>query len=420
MRTRTSRHRRAMAFAVRSATACVRASATSPRASGGRRAAPRRSTVAPATRRGVPEPADDDPTWRDRLGSLKSNGPDGPVGRRNRGPRRKIKQSVSSSPDSKPTANSNDARVAAWRAENPEDADVSARRRADASNLDSSSDTTRASSAWITGGEPETERYSFFGASTARYPAYATRTTETSYEDSPLDAAAIAASVELLAGVAGVDADAYGEKTEYATLARIALATHASGIGPSALRDRVADAMRSSVRAGAPPFLFDKNMPLLPDFVAAAADAARAAVPADAMREMTGAVAVDLAGWMFGPSSRVTEGGVTTVTIKKCRYLEATGCVGVCASMCKLPAQDVVFSEFGVPLHVEPDFATGRCRMHFGKTPPPESTDPALRAPCLEGCARSAQFARYGDSIDEKEEIEGDDRCAALPARSRA
>ena len=68
----------------------------------------------------------------------------------------------------------------------------------------------------------------------------------------------------------------------------------------SALVDRVADVMRSSVRAGAPPFLFDKNTPLLPDLVAAAADAARAAVPADAMREMTGAVAVDLAGWMFG------------------------------------------------------------------------------------------------------------------------
>ena len=135
---------------------------------------------------------------------------------------------------------------------------------------------------------------------------------------------------------------------------------------------------------------------------------------------MTGAVAGELAGWMFGPSSRATQGGITTVTIKKCRYLEATGCVGVCASMCKLPAQDVVFAEFGVPLHVEPDFATGRCRMHFGKAPPPESEDPALRAPCLEGCARSAQFARYEDSIDEKGNVEDDDRCAALPARSRA
>ena len=410
-----------MESAMRSASACARAPASSPRAPGGRRAAPRRaSTVAPATRRGVPEPADDDPTWRDRLGSLKSDGPDGPVGRRNRGPRRKIKQTVSSSPDSKPIANSNDARVAAWRAENPEDAEVSARRRADETKPGSSSSSS--SSTWITGGEPEIERYSFFCASTARYPAYATRATETSYEDSPLDAAAIAASAEALAGVAGVDADAYGEKSEYATLARIALATHASGLGPSTLRDRVADVMRSSVRAGAPPFLFDASTPMLPAITAVAAGAARAAVPAEAMREMTGAVAGELAGWMFGPSSRSTDGGVTTVTIKKCRYLEATGCVGVCASMCKLPAQDVVFSEFGVRLHVDPDFSTGSCRMHFGKMPPPESTDPALRAPCLEGCARSAQFARYEDSIDEEKKggQQGDDRCGALPARSRA
>ena len=179
-----------MASAVRSANARVRASAASPRAPGGRRAAPRRaSTVAPATRRGVPQPADDDPTWRDRLGSLKSNGPDGPVGRRNRGPRRKIKQTISSSPDSKPTANSNDARVAAWRAENPEDAAVSARRREDETKPEKTSSSGSAS-VWITGGEPETERYSFFRASTARYPAYATRATETSYEDSPLVEAA--------------------------------------------------------------------------------------------------------------------------------------------------------------------------------------------------------------------------------------
>ena len=297
-----------MASAVRSANARVRASAASPRAPGGRRAAPRRaSTVAPATRRGVPQPADDDRTWRDRLGSLKSNGPDGPVGRRNRGPRRKIKQTISSSPDSKPTANSNDARVAAWRAENPEDAAVSARRRVDETKPDTSSDgsSSASASAWITGGEPETERYSFFRASTARYPAYATRATETSYEDSPLDAAAIAASAEALAGVARLDADAYGERSEYATLARIALATHKSGLGPGALRDRVADVMRESVRAGAPPFLFDSKTPVLPDVAAAAAAAARAAVPAEAMREMTGAPSP--ASWRAGCSGRAHE-----------------------------------------------------------------------------------------------------------------
>ena len=356
-------------------------------------APPRRaSTVAPATRRGVPQPADDDRTWRDRLGSLKSNGPDGPVGRRNRGPRRKIKQTISSSPDSKPTANSNDARVAAWRAENPEDAAVSARFRVDETKPDTSSDgsSSASASAWITGGEPETERYSFFRASTARYPAYATRATETSYEDSPLDAAAIAASAEALAGVARLDADAYGERSEYATLARIALATHKSGRARARCATRRGRDARER-RAGAPPFLFDSKTPVLPDAAAAAADAARAAVPAEAMRERTGAVAGELAGWMFGPSSRATQGGVTTVTIK----VPVPGSHRVrrrCASMCKLPAQDVVFAEFGVPLHVEPDFATGRCRMHFGKAPPPESEDPALRAPCLEGCARSAQL----------------------------
>ena len=267
-----------MASAVRSANARVRASAASPRAPGGRRAAPRRaSTVAPATRRGVPQPADDDRTWRDRLGSLKSNGPDGPVGRRNRGPRRKIKQTISSSPDSKPTANSNDARVAAWRAENPEDAAVSARRRVDETKPDTSSDgsSSASASAWITGGEPETERYSFFRASTARYPAYATRATETSYEDSPLDAAAIAASAEALA-----ESPPRRRRAWRAIRIRDVGANRPGDINPVWARARCATRRGrcARARAGAPPFLFDSKTPVLPDVAAAAAAAARAAV----------------------------------------------------------------------------------------------------------------------------------------------
>jgi beta-carotene isomerase len=172
--------------------------------------------------------------------------------------------------------------------------------------------------------------------------------------------------------------------------------------------------MRASVRAGAPSFLFETN-----HLLDAASEIVRGVVPKETAREVTAIVASEAAEWMFGPTSRVTSGAVTVVTIKKCRYLEATGCVGVCASMCKLPAQDVVFSEFGVPLHVEPDFTTGSCRMHFGKTPPPERIDPALNAKCLEGCSRAVTFAEYGQSIDEKDDVEYDDRCGALPARAR-
>ena len=77
---------------------------------------------------------------------------------------------------------------------------------------------------------------------------------------------------------------------------------------------------------------------------------------------------------MAGPNGRP----VTVVSVKKCRYLEATRCSGVCVNMCKLPAQDVVRSEFGVPLYVAPNHADGSCRMFFGQEPLPEQIDPAL------------------------------------------
>jgi beta-carotene isomerase len=54
------------------------------------------------------------------------------------------------------------------------------------------------------------------------------------------------------------------------------------------------------------------------------------------------AVVSEAMEWFFGPTTRETLAGpngteVTVVNVKKCRYLEATGCAGACTSMCKLP-----------------------------------------------------------------------------------
>lgn len=38
---------------------------------------------------------------------------------------------------------------------------------------------------------------------------------------------------------------------------------------------------------------------------------------------------------------------LTGVTIKKCRYLESSGCVGMCTNMCKLPTQRFFTDTFG-------------------------------------------------------------------------
>ena len=158
------------------------------------------------------------------------------------------------------------------------------------------------------------------------------------------------------------------------------------------------------------------------------------------IREMNATVASEAAEWMFGPTTRETMAGpsgrdVTVVNVKKCRYLEATGCAGVCVSMCKLPAQDVMASEFGVPVYMAPNFETGGCRMFFGQEPLPESVDPAMRAPCSALCADAgAILAETADGggrdgadgfpvasawIEPVMQAPVLDRCGALPARAR-
>jgi hypothetical protein len=216
-------------------------------------------------------------------------------------------------------------------------------------------------------------------------------------------------------------------------LANAARALRDAAGGPARARDAAAEIMRAQIRAGMPPLPFldaDAAVPTLAGFV-----------PADVKREMNAAVASEAAEWMFGPTSRETMAGpngrpVTVVRVKKCRYLEATRCAGVCVNMCKLPAQDVVRSEFGVPLYVAPNHADGSCRMFFGQEPLPEQIDPALKSPCARGCDAADRFNAADALAAETDErgfpvanawVEAAatrrgvvDKCGALPARTRA
>lgn len=361
--------------------------------------------VTPATRRGLPQAGSDDPdarTWRDRLGDLKENGPDGPVGRRNRGPRRVIQPSIKAKPGEKPPKNSNDARIAAWRAEGGDDEGVEGVSvRENNMHRDGNTNTSKTkpqnkTSNWITT-DPKQVPFSFFAASTARYPAYSDMSTLTKYEDSAMDAFAISQSSKNLARAFDLDVDSFGDPREYETLVKVAIHIHAVHRGDKntnkkPLRSVIGNVMRRSIRSSAPGFLYDESVETpvpnpFPEITKSFESVLKSTVPTAAVREITGIVASEAAEWMFGPASLSTDGDVTTVTIKKCRYLEAAKCFGVCTQMCKLPAQDVIASEFGVPLYVDPCFKTGSCRMHFGLVPPSEHEDPALQLPCLDGCA---------------------------------
>lgn len=104
--------------------------------------------------------------------------------------------------------------------------------------------------------------------------------------------------------------------------------------------------------------------------------------------EFNAALTVPFFQWLVGPSEviEVDVDGVkqrSGVHIKKCRYLENSGCVGMCVNMCKIPTQDFFTNEFGLPLTMIPNFEDMSCEMIYGQVPPAFEEDPLSKQPCL-------------------------------------
>lgn len=71
------------------------------------------------------------------------------------------------------------------------------------------------------------------------------------------------------------------------------------------------------------------------------------------------------------------------VQISKCRYLEDSGCVGLCVNLCKIPTQRFFTEGFGIPLTMVPNFEDFSCEMIFGQPPPPLQDEDCYQQPCL-------------------------------------
>ena len=115
--------------------------------------------------------------------------------------------------------------------------------------------------------------------------------------------------------------------------------------------------------------------------------------PTQLVCELNAWFATLLFEWLVGPCE-VTEVEVrgengqlrpqnSGVHIRKCRYLEQSGCVGMCINMCKLPTQDFFTQKFGIPLTMTPNFEDLSCEMIFGKISPPLEEEKAYTQPCL-------------------------------------
>ncbi|CAK9233882.1 unnamed protein product [Sphagnum troendelagicum] len=112
--------------------------------------------------------------------------------------------------------------------------------------------------------------------------------------------------------------------------------------------------------------------------------------------EIFAAASVFSCQWLVGPCEvkEVEVNGSlqkSGVLIKKCRFLESSSCVGMCVNLCKLPTQDFITNEFGMPITMTPNFEDMSCEMVYGQLPPSLEDDPSLKQPCYASLCSTAQ-----------------------------
>jgi len=92
--------------------------------------------------------------------------------------------------------------------------------------------------------------------------------------------------------------------------------------------------------------------------------------------------------FLVGPSTPNyrADGQLGGLVVEKCRFLQESGCKGLCVHQCKLPAQQFFAEDLGLALTVQPNFETQECQWSFGEVPLPVEVDPSLPAGCLTGC----------------------------------
>lgn len=104
--------------------------------------------------------------------------------------------------------------------------------------------------------------------------------------------------------------------------------------------------------------------------------------------------------FLVGPSTpnRRKDGQPGGLLVEKCKFLQESGCKGLCLNQCKLPAQEFFQEKLGLPLTVSPNFVTQECQWSFGEVPLPVDQDPSFPKGCLSGC--ESRKALAGSNLD--------------------
>lgn len=88
--------------------------------------------------------------------------------------------------------------------------------------------------------------------------------------------------------------------------------------------------------------------------------------------------------------------------VKRCRFLEESGCASVCVNSCKLPTQQFFLEDMGLPLTMKPDYDTYECQFSFGLTPTAEDEAEAKNTPCLARCPSSKSAMKDQEVVRSK------------------
>ncbi len=117
---------------------------------------------------------------------------------------------------------------------------------------------------------------------------------------------------------------------------------------------------------------------------------------------LTSVVTPTFFGFLVGPSypNRRKDGNLGGLVVEKCKFLQESGCKGLCLHQCKLPAQQFFQDELGLALTVSPNFVTQECQWSFGEIPLVPSQDPTFPQGCLAGCESRRTIAKSGSNAD--------------------
>ena len=74
------------------------------------------------------------------------------------------------------------------------------------------------------------------------------------------------------------------------------------------------------------------------------------------------------------------------IKAERCRFLEQSGCASVCVNSCKAPSQEWLGEDFGMDLHIQPNYDDFSCQWKFNVKPPPLYEDAAVMVPCFTKC----------------------------------